>query len=208
MTFIAFEGLDGAGKTTLVRKVASLLREVNLPVVHTKEPTDGEYGAGVRNPRLPRYAREQAAWADRGEHVHRVLRPALERGDIILCDRYYLSTAAYQGSDQANAAWLLKEHAKTFPRPNLWVYVATPLGVCHQRILDRSKDDSPKARDLLKVLARYEYLLANERVGRVLIVPGTSDSHDTSVFLAHIIRSIHLPRVQPTRATQETNQCS
>lgn len=211
MTFVAFEGLDGAGKTELVRAVSSMFAEdESVELVRTREPTRGTSGMQVRDTRLPRLRRLAAAWVDRGFHTTEVVKPALGRGAIVACDRYYLSTAAYQGTDQADAARLHAEHAQYFPRPDLWVYVATPLWLCHQRLGKRRGDDSPRLGVLAKVLAHYEYLLANEPLGRVLIVPGNGDPLDTASFVHSIIETIHADK--QARAgwakSLESNSCN
>ena len=101
--FITFEGGDGAGKSTQIRRLAELLREDGHDVLVTFEPGEGELGAELR--RLMQHsghidARTEALLfaADRAEHVARIVRPALERGAIVLSDRYLDSSVAYQGA--------------------------------------------------------------------------------------------------------------
>lgn len=101
--FITFEGGDGAGKSTQIRRLAELLREGGHDVLVTFEPGEGELGAELR--RLMQHsghidARTEALLfaADRAEHVARIVRPALERGAIVLSDRYLDSSVAYQGA--------------------------------------------------------------------------------------------------------------
>jgi dTMP kinase len=100
--FVTFEGLDGSGKTTQQRLVAELLRADGLEVVETREPGGTELGERVRE--LVLHAGEVAPWAEaalfaasRAQHVAEVIRPALERGAAVLCDRYVDSSLAYQG---------------------------------------------------------------------------------------------------------------
>lgn len=101
--FITFEGGDGAGKSTQIRRLAELLREGGHDVRVTFEPGEGELGGELR--RLMQHsghidARTEALLfaADRAEHVARIVRPALERGAIVLSDRYLDSSVAYQGA--------------------------------------------------------------------------------------------------------------
>ncbi|OKL53662.1 dTMP kinase [Bowdeniella nasicola] len=101
--FITFEGGDGAGKSTQIARLAAHLREAGHEVETTFEPGEGELGKELR--RLIQHsgdidARTEALLyaADRAEHVARVVRPALERGAIVLCDRYLDSSVAYQGA--------------------------------------------------------------------------------------------------------------
>lgn len=102
--FIAFEGGEGAGKSTQEGLLAAALADRGHTVVRTREPGGTPAGEAVRHVLLsPEYegldARAEALLfaAARGEHAARVIRPALERGDIVVCDRYIDSSVAYQG---------------------------------------------------------------------------------------------------------------
>ena len=104
--FISFEGVEGAGKTTQIARLAARLREGGRQdILTTREPGDGPLGAALRQLALhppmgmavePR-AELLIMMADRAQHVGQVLRPHLETGGIILCDRYADSSLAYQG---------------------------------------------------------------------------------------------------------------
>jgi dTMP kinase len=99
---IVFEGIDGTGKSTQMSLLATALRQQGLEVLETREPTMGKFGQQIRalynnrNGVTPEQELELFL-ADRREHVQNLLMPALMEGKIVLCDRYFLSTAAYQG---------------------------------------------------------------------------------------------------------------
>ncbi|MCX6431438.1 MAG: dTMP kinase [Actinobacteria bacterium] len=102
--FIAFEGGEGAGKSTQESLLAQSLVERGISVVRTREPGGTPAGEQIRHVLLsPEFegldARAEALLfaASRGEHVARVIRPALDRGDTVICDRYIDSSVAYQG---------------------------------------------------------------------------------------------------------------
>lgn len=101
--FITLEGLDGAGKTTQLHKAAELLRQQGYEVVESREPGGTELAEKVRtlvlDAALPLNNTTQTLLylAARSEHVDKLLRPALEAGKIVLCDRFSDSTLAYQG---------------------------------------------------------------------------------------------------------------
>lgn len=102
--FIAFEGGDGAGKSTQARLLAEHLQMSGREVVATREPGGTPAAEAMRHVLLdPSFAglgdRTEALLfaAARGDHVRRVIRPALERGAIVVCDRYVDSSLAYQG---------------------------------------------------------------------------------------------------------------
>lgn len=103
--FVAFEGGDGAGKSTQSGLLAAWLREQGVEVVQTREPGGTELGRALRELVLhgpdgsvsPR-AEALIFAADRAHHVATVVRPALERGAVVLSDRYLDSSVAYQGA--------------------------------------------------------------------------------------------------------------
>ena len=101
--FITLEGLDGAGNTTQLHKAAELLRQQGYEVVESREPGGTELAEKVRtlvlDAALPLNNTTQTLLylAARSEHVDKLLRPALEAGKIVLCDRFSDSTLAYQG---------------------------------------------------------------------------------------------------------------
>lgn len=106
--FIAFEGGDGAGKSTQASLLTEALEQAGRRVVRTREPGGTpvgeklrglvlEHGHGDIDPRT-----EALIFAaSRAAHVQQVIRPALERGDVVVCDRYIDSSVAYQGAGRA-----------------------------------------------------------------------------------------------------------
>ena len=100
--FITFEGLDGAGKTTQVRAIAEALRERGIEVMTTREPGGTVLGERLREilldgDAITRDAELLLLFAARAEHVETRIRPALGRGDYVLCDRFTDASYAYQG---------------------------------------------------------------------------------------------------------------
>ncbi len=103
--FITFEGIDGAGKSTQARLLATSLRASGQSVVETREPGGAP---GAEEIRRLLVEGEPGRWsaeteillfnAARRDHVERTIRPALERGEVVLCDRFVDSTRAYQGT--------------------------------------------------------------------------------------------------------------
>ncbi len=104
--FITLEGPDGSGKSSLLPRLAAALRDGGCDVVTTREPGSTPFGELMRNlvldtdPPVDRTGRADALLfaASRAQHVAEVIRPALERGAVVLCDRYADSSLAYQGS--------------------------------------------------------------------------------------------------------------
>lgn len=122
---VVFEGIDGSGKSTQLRHCAEALRARGLDPVVTREPTGGAWGRRIRamarsHERVA--PEEELRWfvEDRREHVAQVIAPALAAGRIVLSDRYYLSTVAYQGARGAvDPAALLAQAEAEFPHPDV-----------------------------------------------------------------------------------------
>ncbi len=100
--FITVEGVEGSGKTTVTDTLAQWLRQQGLSVLVTAEPSHTPLGERLREILL--HEDERTPWAeaflflaDRAEHTAKIIRPALEQGELVLCDRFADSTLAYQG---------------------------------------------------------------------------------------------------------------
>jgi dTMP kinase len=102
LVFVTFEGADGSGKSTQAELLRAALAADGRDVVLTREPGGTELGEGVRalvlnGPPMGAWAEAALFAASRAEHVEDVIRPALERGADVVCDRYVDSSLAYQG---------------------------------------------------------------------------------------------------------------
>jgi dTMP kinase len=122
---IAFEGIDGTGKSTQLELLANYLRARGYDVVTTREPTDGPYGRKIRALYTERdqHSLEEELELfveDRRQHVRELIKPALEQGKIVLTDRYYFSTAAYQGAAGADPKAIFEANSFA-PEPDLVV---------------------------------------------------------------------------------------
>jgi dTMP kinase len=138
---VVLEGIDGAGKTTQAALLADRLAAAGVTVVRAKEPTDGPHGArlraSARTGRLPPEEELALFEADRREHVATVIAPALARGDVVLLDRYYFSTAAYQGARGLDAEEIVARNERFAPVPDLLVILEVPVDVGLARIRER-----------------------------------------------------------------------
>ena len=112
--FITFEGADGSGKTTQLNNIKTFLEEKGFDVVVTREPGSLELGQKIRNILL-HYDGVVADrceiflfLADRAQHVETFIKPAIQEGKIVLCDRHTDSTIAYQGYGREQDVELLK----------------------------------------------------------------------------------------------------
>jgi dTMP kinase len=114
-TFITFEGIDGSGKSTQLRLLAGFLRSIGCEVLLTREPGGTPVGNRLRGALLDAHEEVDPLTellvfaADRAQHVRRVLRPALESGQVVFSDRYADATAAYQGAGRGFSPELISE---------------------------------------------------------------------------------------------------
>lgn len=135
---IAVEGIDGAGKTTQVELLRAALAAAGEKVIASKEPTDGPWGRKIRESaqhgRMSREDELAAFIEDRKEHVANLVRPALERGEIVILDRYYFSTIAYQGSRGMDVPALERRMQSLFPRPDVVLLFDAPPEITLRRI--------------------------------------------------------------------------
>lgn len=121
---LVVEGLDGCGKSTQVAALAAALRAAGHDVLETREPTTGPFGRRIREMARsgrPVPAEEELSWfvEDRRQHVAEVIAPALAAGRVVVCDRYVLSTVAYQGARGLDWKALLEAGEAEFPVPDL-----------------------------------------------------------------------------------------
>ena len=112
--FLTFEGMDGCGKTTQLRLLAQHLREQGREVVETVEPGGTEIGRQIRrilldpaNTAIQPRTELLLYFASRAQNVDEVIRPALEAGSVVLCDRFTDSTLVYQGCGRGLAAQIV-----------------------------------------------------------------------------------------------------
>lgn len=135
---IVFEGTDGTGKSTQLHLLANTLEKQGVPLLITREPTEGTYGQKIRQLYAQRHSVSleeelNLFLADRKEHVERLLLPALESGKVILCDRYYLSTIAYQGAAGLDPELILARNCFA-PVPDLALLFHAPIQTGVKRI--------------------------------------------------------------------------
>ncbi|MGB3224275.1 MAG: dTMP kinase [Desulforhopalus sp.] len=135
---IVFEGTDGTGKSTQLQLLDKYLQDKGYAVVTTREPTDGQFGRKIRSLYVNRgdYSPEKELelfLEDRREHVKNVLSPAIQQGKIVLCDRYFLSTAAYQGARGFDPENIMALN-RFAPDPDIALLFQAPLETGFKRI--------------------------------------------------------------------------
>lgn len=162
---IVFEGTDGTGKSTQLSLLEQYLQNNHYPVVSTCEPTKGQYGQQIRKLYMQRDSRTpreelELFLADRKEHVDNVINPALASGKIVLCDRYFLSTVAYQGAIGFDINELISLNSFA-PNPDIALLFHAPLDTGRKRITEGRGDtlnDFEKIENLQKVATIFNSL--------------------------------------------------
>jgi dTMP kinase len=195
--FIVFEGGDGVGKTTQVELLCTWLAETGREVVRTFEPGDTRVGALIRqivlDPAtgdLAPHAEALLYAADKAQHLHEVVIPALGRGAVVVCDRYVDSMLAYQGAGRVLEPAELEQIARWATqdlRPDLTVL----LDVHPERAVNEKvdKDRLEAAGDVFHGRARDYFLaLASRDPDRYLVLEARSSRDDIALSVVERVR--------------------
>ena len=206
--FITFEGADGGGKTTQLHNIAEQLRKQGYQVVESREPGGTQLAEQVRNlvldPNLPLTASTQTLLylAARSEHVDKVLRPGVEAGKIVLCDRFSDSTLVYQGLADGK-----KLEELTLLR-QLNSFAAGGLEPDLTLVLDGRPEVLGKRRQLRGVTDRYELqgldfqhrlrkgflALAEAEPERIRLVDAEGSMEDVAAAISREIKAIFIKK--------------
>ena len=193
--FITFEGGDGTGKSTQVRLLTQWLTEQGRAVVTTREPGGTEVGTALRDIVLHHRgeidARAEALLyaADRAQHIGTLVRPALERGDVVVQDRYIDSSVAYQGAGRVLDASEIKRismWASSDLVPDLTVLLDLSGDVARARLASEHKefDRLENERDDFHERVRTAFLaLAANEPQRFLVVDAAQGIDEIAVII-------------------------
>lgn len=149
--FITFEGGEGAGKSTQIRRLSERLKECGKSVVLTREPGGSPGAETIRNMLLSGEAKHLGPRGEamlfaaaRADHVDTTIEPALQKGDWVLCDRFSDSTRVYQGEAGVDPNYLdlLETAAIGGIRPDLTILIDVPAKIGLARVSQRSAENS------------------------------------------------------------------
>jgi dTMP kinase len=215
-SFITFEGIDGCGKSTQLRLLASELRLRGLEVVSTREPGGTPLGKRLRTVLLDSQievdplAELLLFAADRAQHVRTLLRPAIEAGSIVLSDRYSDATAAYQGAGRNFTPEVIAEVialATNGLKPDLTLLFDLPVAECLARTARRTQGenqtdrlDAEDAAFHTRVRDAYLQLAANEP-DRIHVINASGSIDETHARVLEIVRPF-LERQNPEARIQ------
>jgi len=195
--FIVLEGLDGSGKTTQIKRLVDYLSKNKHHCLTTKEPTDGPIGSlaleTIRG--LSSLSPDTLALlfaADRSEHILRKIRPALQAGINIICDRFVYSNLAYQGETIPQNTIFAYNSQFLLP-PDLTIFIDTSPEECTRRIISTRKsfelfDGVKRASNI-----RNEFLKAFVTYGKqmpVKIIDGNLDEDEVFKQLINAVEEL------------------
>jgi len=182
---ITFEGIDGAGKSTLAKILANNLEQKNYNVVLTKEPGGTPLGEYIRKILLDREMDALSEFllfaSDRHTHVKEVIVPALNKGAIVISDRYHDSSVAYQGYGRNLSLEFIEfVHNKVLEgiMPELTILVDIPVNIGFGRL--KTKDRIEKLGEDYLEKVRYGYLTLASEEKRFFVVNGTKSIDELS----------------------------
>jgi dTMP kinase len=136
--FIVIEGIDGTGKSTQARRLGDWFISQGREVVLSREPTDGPWGKKVRESaatgRLSPEDELEYFLKDRRQHVEELIAPALAAGKVVILDRYYFSTMAYQGARGFDPAEIRRKNESFAPVPDLLLILDLEVDTALDRI--------------------------------------------------------------------------
>lgn len=171
--FITLEGSDGSGKTTQIEYIKKFFTEKNIPVVLSREPGGTNIGEQLRQVALDKKNSEMTAATEmliyaaaRAQHVSEKILPAIERGDVVICDRFVDSSIAYQGygRDLGDIVEKINSYATGGIRPDITFFMDIDPGEGRARIGKSARDrlESEKAEFYYKVCEGYRELCKKE----------------------------------------------
>jgi dTMP kinase len=171
---IVLEGVDGTGKSTQCGLLADYLESCGFSVLRLREPTTGVWGQKIRKILIEGRGdvtpEEELQYFinDRKEDVEQNIRPALEQGKIVLIDRYYYSTAAYQGALGFDPKKIIEDNEAFAPRPDLLFIIQGSLDESFRRI-EQGRDcfSSFEKRDYLEKVRNIFDTFTGDHIRRV-----------------------------------------
>jgi len=205
---IVFEGIDGSGKTEQVRELCRRLSSAGIPHHATREPSDGPVGLLIRGILAGRHriSGDHPMSADslallfaayRMDHLQREVNPALARGEVVVSDRWYHSSLAYQGTaSDVSRILLLNEGAR---RPDLTILLCVdPVVAAARRVasgrLPDIFDDDEEQRRIFRGYGRVVDILSL-RGERIEVVDGGLGIPDVSAIAWYLVSSVLFDRL-------------
>lgn len=187
--FIVIEGIDGTGKSTQAKRLAEHFAAMGKTVTLSREPTDGLWGTLLRNSantgRLSPEEELETFLKDRRQHVTEKIAPALAAGHVVILDRYYFSTMAYQGARGFDPAKIRRDNEAFAPVPDLLLILDLDINTAQGRIGSRGDTANEfEQRDNLERCRRIFLSLKDEPFARLIDANRSADEVTQSILAA------------------------
>ncbi len=192
---ITFEGIDGSGKTTQLDRLKTRLEALGRKVTVVREPGGTELSEQIRNLLLD-HDNQNLGWraeallftAARAQLVHEIIIPALERSEVVLCDRFSASTVAYQGYGRElppNELIIIQEFAIDHIRPDLIILLDLAVDAASTRLMDSSADRMESVGRAFQERVRQGYLkMAKASPDEWLVVDADQSADEIALKIA------------------------
>ena len=199
--FITLEGIEGVGKSTQVQFIADYLQQQGREFVITREPGGTPVGEGVRALVLDNKHTGMAAdtelllmFAARAEHIDKVIRPALEAGKVVLCDRFTDASYAYQGLGRnisTERISMLEEWVQQGLRPDLTLLLDAPVSTGLDRAAKRSEKDrfESEALDFFEAVRNCYLQIAKNEPQRVKVIDASLELEEVKKQVLSILEA-------------------
>ena len=207
-TFITFEGLDGCGKSTQLEKLADKLRSHGLEVTTTREPGGTAIGERIRTLLLDTrilglspMAELALMFASRAQHLDEIIRPALDAGHIVLCDRFTDSSEAYQGGGRKLGSQAVRDFDRVLcgnVKPDLTILMDCDVNISVERARRRnrertgSSDESRFERENRAFFTRVDaayHEIARREPERVALVDARGTPDETHATILAVVNN-------------------
>jgi dTMP kinase len=215
--FLTFDGLDGSGKTTQLRRLAAWLEARGEHPVVTRQPGGTKTGDRIRALLLDSKTQALAPhtelglmFADRAQTIAEVIRPALERGEIVLCDRFTDSTEAYQGGGRELGSTVVLALHETMCgglQPDLTILLLPDFDASLERarrrnsrhVIDEGRFEGESDAFYRRVFEKYREIAAREP-GRVVAIDGDKPIEEVHRNIVRVVEERFAQRLRPVAA--------
>lgn len=187
--FIAFEGADGCGKSTQVRYLTEYLKELGVDVLSTREPGGCPVSERIRDIVLDRNIEDMCAETEallyaaaRAQHVYEVIKPAVEAGKVVLCDRFIYSSLAYQGYGRqlgVDRVRYINDFAISGCMPDVTVFISVPPECAFERMNDMKEYDRIEREDMSFHDRVFEGYIELSKTEGIMLIDASGTKQET-----------------------------
>jgi dTMP kinase len=193
--FITFEGVEGSGKSTQSKKLQQYLTEKNIPNILTREPGGSEAAEEIRQllisgaaDKMDGLCETMLNFAARHDHIEKTIKPALKEGKIVICDRFFDSTLAYQGFAHGVDLDLIR-NIQTLSigdfKPDITFLIDLDIDAAFERIKNRAENNRYEQMDIgFHKKVREGFLkIAEENKDRIAVIDGAKSEDEIAQLI-------------------------